>query len=62
LLQGVPAKFQIWNRNLPALGQFIISLAVQFAAGLGFADAAPLFEEEGNLCAATLRAEASFVS
>jgi len=49
LLQRIPSKFKIWDRDLPALGQFIISLAVQFAADLGFADAAPLFEKEGNL-------------
>ena len=59
LFQGIPPEFQIGHRDLAALGQFIVSLAVQFAAGLGFADAAPLFEEEGNLGAATLCADAS---
>jgi hypothetical protein len=45
LFQGIPPKFQIWNRDSPALAQFIVGLAFQLAAGLGFADAAPLFTQ-----------------
>jgi hypothetical protein len=33
---------------LQEFGKFIVSLAIQFLSGFGFADATPLFEKEGD--------------
>jgi hypothetical protein len=39
LLQSFPSELQIGNGDLPTFGKFVAGLAVQFAPGLGFADA-----------------------
>src|SRR5579862_3762257 len=56
-LQRIPPKFQIWNGTLLTFGEFIIGAAVQFPAGFGFADTAPLFEKEGDPCILALQAD-----
>jgi len=55
--QRFSSEFQIRHRVLPTFRKLIIGAPVQFPSGLRFADAAPLFEKEGNFRPLALRAD-----
>lgn len=48
------ARFCAHNWMRDACGEFVVGSAVQAAAGLGFADASPLFEEKSDFAFAAL--------
>ena len=56
-LQCVSPEFQIGHSNLVSFRKFIIGAVVQLTSGFLFANAAPLFEKEGDFGAVTLHAD-----